>query len=106
MLSASVSLTGLHALSWQMTNLASQAITFCPASLASKGMSKRALSAELAARSPRESLGFGTVMPAGGVSAIVMGASAFMCQPFLVAMVSDALAVPPAATLGSVFLIS
>jgi hypothetical protein len=48
MLSTSVSLTGLQELSWQMTNFASQVMAFCPASVASKGMSKRALSEEKA----------------------------------------------------------
>src|SRR5262249_28908501 len=45
-------------------------------------------------------------MPAGGVRLTLMGASAFMCQPPLVAMVTLAVPLAPVATLGSVFLIS
>ena len=59
-----VSLTGLQACSWQRTKCASAPMVFLPASVAETGMSKRALSFALAARSPRVSLAFFTVSPA------------------------------------------
>jgi hypothetical protein len=104
--SVTVSLTGLHACSWQITNFASAVIVFLPASDADTGMSKRALSVELDARSPRDSFGLGTVTPAAAVSARLIGASALRCQPPLAFIVSVAVAVPPTASLGSVFVTS
>jgi hypothetical protein len=69
-------------------------------------MSKRAASFELCARSARVSFAFGSVTPAGAVSAMVIGASALTCQPAFAVMVRLAVPVPPTATVGSVFLIS
>jgi len=77
-----------------------------PTSVAEIGMSKRALSTVVAARSARVSLAFLTDSPAGGVSARLIGASGFTCQPLLALMVRLAVAVAPTATLGVFWTIS
>ena len=104
--SASVSLTGLQAWAWQITKCASALMVFLPASVAETGMSNRALSAVLAARSARVSFAFCTDSPLAGVSATLMGASPLTCQPPLTLMVRLVVAVPPTGTLRSVFVIS
>ncbi len=106
MLNDSVSLIGLQALSWHITKRASAVSTLVPAVAASNGISKRALSCVLSARSPRENLVFDSVRPSGATSDTLIGASPLTCQPFRAAMTSDALDLAPTATLGSVFVSS